>query len=112
MNYQEIVPPNIRWRCRIREDSAVCLEDIVTQHINVALTCTHKSAFHVRCVNRWLEERFTCPVCRTRGKLCCFPQFLQNDIIETIPVFNEESNINTVVMQTCKDLFYSSPKLE
>ena len=88
----------------------MCLEDIVTQHITVALTCTHKSAFHERCINIWLKERFKYPVCRTRGKLYYFPKFLQNDIIETSPVFNEESTINIVVMHTCEDLSYSTQR--
>ena len=112
MKHQEIVPPIIRCWCRILEDSAVCLEDIITHHITVALTCTHKSAFHKRCINRWLEERFACPICRTRGKLYYFPQFLQNDIIETSPVFNKDSTINIVVMQTCKELFYSRQRVD
>ena len=89
----------------------MCLEDTVTQRVNVALACTHKAAFQERCINRWLEECFTCPICRTRGKWYYSPQFFQNYRIETSPVSNKESTINIVVMQTCKDLFYSTQRV-
>ena len=44
-----------------------CVKDIITRHEYAALSCTHNAAFHECCINRWLEERFTCPICRTRG---------------------------------------------
>ena len=41
-----------------------------------------------------------------------FSLIFQNDIIEASPVSNKESTINIVVMQTCKDLFYSTQRVD
>ncbi|KAI9583961.1 hypothetical protein GQX74_010296 [Glossina fuscipes] len=41
---------------------AVCLHDFELQQILRVLPCTH--TFHAECVDKWLEMRRTCPVCR------------------------------------------------
>lgn len=41
---------------------AICLHDFELQQTLRVLPCTH--AFHAECVDKWLEMRRTCPVCR------------------------------------------------
>uniref|UniRef100_A0A1A9VZJ3 RING-type domain-containing protein n=1 Tax=Glossina brevipalpis TaxID=37001 RepID=A0A1A9VZJ3_9MUSC len=41
---------------------AVCLCDFELQQILRVLLCTH--TFHAECVDKWLEMRGTCPICR------------------------------------------------
>ena len=44
------------------ETCSICLNELKSS-IRI-LTCSHK--FHQNCVNTWLEENDTCPLCRTR----------------------------------------------
>ncbi|KAL6650621.1 hypothetical protein ACP70R_009546 [Stipagrostis hirtigluma subsp. patula] len=42
---------------------AICLSDFETgEHVRVLPKCNH--GFHVRCIDRWLLARSTCPTCR------------------------------------------------
>jgi hypothetical protein len=42
------------------EECAICLDNIEQE--NATLSCKHH--FHVRCIEKWLVEHKTCPVCR------------------------------------------------
>lgn len=42
---------------------AICLSDFEAgEHVKVLPKCNH--GFHVRCIDRWLLARSTCPTCR------------------------------------------------
>ncbi|ONK57539.1 uncharacterized protein A4U43_C09F1530 [Asparagus officinalis] len=44
-------------------ECAICLSDLVTgERIRVLPKCSH--AFHVKCIDRWLMTRPSCPTCR------------------------------------------------
>jgi len=39
----------------------ICLEDQVTGQLVRRLPCMH--AFHCECIDRWLQEKSSCPIC-------------------------------------------------
>ncbi|XP_045423546.1 E3 ubiquitin-protein ligase RNF6 [Lemur catta] len=41
---------------------SVCISDYVTGNKLRQLPCTHE--FHIHCIDRWLSENCTCPICR------------------------------------------------
>ncbi|KAJ8905682.1 hypothetical protein NDN08_002187 [Rhodosorus marinus] len=49
---------------RLDEEKAcsICLEDLLEDEVVRRLRCDH--VFHVRCVDSWLRENKTCPVCK------------------------------------------------
>jgi|GEM_PF-2242482 ankyrin repeat protein len=57
---QAVVPGDVQ-----REECSICFMDLVD---NVgALGCNH--TFHLACINRWLGDRNTCPLCRARAEV-------------------------------------------
>ncbi len=42
------------------EHCSICLEDL--EHNVMETICNHK--FHSHCINRWLENNYTCALCR------------------------------------------------
>lgn len=46
------------------EQCSICLDNLIVKKEIKLLNCLHK--FHKDCVNKWLEENDTCPLCRTR----------------------------------------------
>ena len=47
---------------------AICLE-VSSEEATKALTCSH--SFHKKCVDIWLSQRNTCPLCRTSQAGSC-----------------------------------------
>jgi hypothetical protein len=45
-----------------QEKCFICLENLSTQKKIVELPCKHK--FHKKCLNNWIRENPTCPLCR------------------------------------------------
>jgi hypothetical protein len=72
------VPTKTKKKKKISERCSICWETIiiidkwtklsrgfsvVSENINsITLMCNHK--FHNKCLNRWLEQSDTCPLCR------------------------------------------------
>lgn len=46
------------------EQCYVCFEEFIIGEKVTELLCEH--TFHISCINRWLQEKPTCPVCRIR----------------------------------------------
>lgn len=44
------------------QECSVCIEEISVENFK-RLICGH--AFHVACINTWLQENNNCPMCRT-----------------------------------------------
>lgn len=44
---------------------AVCLEEFEEGEVISVLGCEGNHAFHPNCIQKWLDSRSTCPVCRT-----------------------------------------------
>ena len=46
------------------DDCAICLEDFQDgQRCQVLCECKH--TFHSECIDRWLQKKLTCPICRS-----------------------------------------------
>lgn len=43
----------------------ICLEDFIEGEIITALACDKNHTFHPNCIDKWLNSKSTCPVCRT-----------------------------------------------
>ena len=52
-----------RYPCLIGESCAVCLETFSEENLICELQCTHK--FHPCCIQSWIVEKGTCPMCRS-----------------------------------------------
>ncbi|OAY83888.1 RING-H2 finger protein ATL73-like [Ananas comosus] len=53
-------------------ECAICLSEFVHgEHVRVLPACNH--GFHVRCIDRWLAARPTCPTCRNCLFGTCVP---------------------------------------
>lgn len=53
-------------------ECAICLSEFVRgEHVRVLPACNH--GFHVRCIDRWLAARPTCPTCRNSLFGTCVP---------------------------------------
>ena len=51
------------WNIRLTEECLICLADYVDgDDIRVFRQCGH--AFHVRCIDKWLNVNSSCPSCR------------------------------------------------
>ncbi|PKI72356.1 E3 ubiquitin-protein ligase SDIR1-like isoform X2 [Punica granatum] len=46
---------------------SVCLEQVVTGELIRSLPCLHQ--FHVNCIDPWLRQQGTCPICKSRAGL-------------------------------------------
>ena len=44
------------------DDCSICLNKIKKNQIARETSCLHK--FHAQCLDRWLEEKSTCPLCK------------------------------------------------
>ena len=47
-----------------QEDCVICYEQVAEADAAHALTCTHNSRMHAACLQEWLQQHTTCPVCR------------------------------------------------
>eukprot|EP00271_Cylindrocystis_brebissonii_P010745 TRINITY_DN27083_c0_g1_i1.p1 TRINITY_DN27083_c0_g1~~TRINITY_DN27083_c0_g1_i1.p1 ORF type:complete len:364 (-),score=33.26 TRINITY_DN27083_c0_g1_i1:55-1146(-) len=50
------------WESQQVQDCSVCLEEFVDGELVRVLPCCHQ--FHVACIDRWLAQKATCPVCK------------------------------------------------
>ena len=46
-------------------DCAICLENLKDKTV-VTLDCSDLHSFHASCINAWLNESNSCPICRTQ----------------------------------------------
>ncbi|CAI5487045.1 unnamed protein product [Closterium sp. Naga37s-1] len=46
----------------VAKECTVCLSDFIERDLVRTLPCAHR--FHVSCIDHWLADRTTCPVCR------------------------------------------------
>lgn len=49
-----------------KECCVVCMSEYVVKEIVRALPCQHN--FHSACINKWLKDHRTCPICRVEVK--------------------------------------------
>jgi E3 ubiquitin-protein ligase RNF38/44 len=42
----------------------ICLEDYEPGEVLRALQCSHSHKFHRSCVDKWLKQKATCPICQ------------------------------------------------
>lgn len=44
------------------EECPICYDELNEENIVVIIKCGH--IFHKKCINRWLNQNFSCPICR------------------------------------------------
>ncbi|KAK9285624.1 hypothetical protein L1049_024821 [Liquidambar formosana] len=62
------LPPPVEYDKRMNHSTecAICLEDFKDGEFCRILRCKCNNVFHQRCIDRWLLQMHTCPVCRVR----------------------------------------------
>ncbi|KAJ3683083.1 hypothetical protein LUZ60_013310 [Juncus effusus] len=65
--------PMYRYTCRdgytVTPECAICLSEVSEgEEVRLLPVCTH--LFHKVCIETWLMQNWTCPVCRARVRAC------------------------------------------
>jgi hypothetical protein len=59
------------------EVCTICLCDLDSQQPQCVLQCTH--TFHTSCIQRWLLDHVTCPICRSEEIACQHGSMVDHD---------------------------------
>ena len=62
------VPEEREFHCGVEGSNtqcSICLEEFLEGEVITAVACDKNHAFHPSCINKWLDSKSTCPVCRT-----------------------------------------------
>jgi len=59
--FQPVLPPRTHQRISTGKECSICY-DVIYQHDVRMLPCAH--LFHPACIQRWMKQTPTCPVCR------------------------------------------------
>ncbi|CAI5479826.1 unnamed protein product [Closterium sp. Yama58-4] len=62
----------------LAKECTVCLSDFNEMELVRSLPCTHR--FHVSCIDHWLADRTTCPVCRVDLSTAAAPDVTVNSV--------------------------------
>jgi len=52
------------WERDYSENCTICLEEITFQNKYKTLPCFHN--FHANCIDSWLNQAPSCPICKTQ----------------------------------------------
>ena len=73
------------------ETCSICLENL-TSYNKKSLTCKHN--FHMTCINIWLRDKNTCPLCR--ASQVSVPQPRDDTFMTTVSELSRNANRNTL----------------
>lgn len=96
ISYEAIMTLAIKGK---NSDCSICIEEIKHSEVFLILpVCGHR--FHYTCVNPWLEENKTCPMCRTCVREVSLTHARGDDLKEALNYHRDllqsrESNFHT-----------------
>lgn len=50
---------------KVLHDCLICLERVTDSNSNILLKCDCCKNYHIYCLQKWIDERNSCPICKT-----------------------------------------------